>query len=182
LGIIIVSVLCASLIITSFSNYWVSYQNTYEAAGIEAVGCANITTGLIKPSELAQVINGNKEMQTALGKKLDWTTEHKPIFQDQYILSLDGTILAEDSNLKKQGFKPGDKFAIDKNTVKMIQDMKHPQYSAIYEFGGMKRITGYAPIFKDQDPNKEIIALNAIDFNAQIVNTRTWASVQGSLD
>ena len=83
--------------------------------------------------------------------------------------------------MEKQGFKPGDKFPIDQDIVKMIQEMKHPQYSAIYEFGGMKRITGYAPIFKDQDPNKEIIGLNAIDFNAKIVSERTWASVQGSL-
>lgn len=181
LGIIIVSVIFISLMITSLSNYWVSYQKTYEAAGIEAVGCANITTGLIRPSELEQVIKGDTEQQESLNKKLNWTTEHKRIFEDQYILALDGTILAEDSNLEKQGFKPGDKFPIDKDIVKMIQEMKHPQYSAIYEFGGMKRITGYAPIFKDQDPNKEIIGLNAIDFNAKIVSERTWASVQGSL-
>ncbi len=111
---------------------------------------------------------------------MNWTTEHKPIFEDQYILSLDGTILAGDSNLEKQGFKAGDKFYIDKEVVKMMQETKHPHYSEIYEFGGMKRLTGYAPIFKDQDPNKEIIAINAIDFNAKIVNERTWESVQGS--
>ena len=63
----------------------------------------------------------------------------------------------------------------------MIQETKHPQYSTIYEFGGMKRITGYAPIYKDHDPNKEIIALNAIDFNAKIVSERTWDTVKDSL-
>lgn len=180
LGIIIIAVIFISLMITSVSNYFVSYQKTYEAAGIEAVGCANITTGLINPSEIEDIINGTKDPEE-LKETLNWTTDHKNLFEGQYILSLDGTILAEDTNMEQQGFKNGDNFHIDQEVLKIIQDTKHPHYSEVYQFGGIKRITGYAPIFKDHDPNKEIIALNAIDFNAKIVSERTWASVKASL-
>lgn len=179
LGVIIVSAIFVSMLITSISNYWVSYKKTYEAAGIEAVGCANITTGLIKPSDIEEILNGNKEKQLELHNTLNWTTDHKQIFESQYILSLDGTILVADSNLEEQGFKAGDSFYIDKEAIEMIQETKHPHYSSIYEFGGMKRLTGYAPIFKDHDPNKEIVAINAIDFDAAIVSERTWESVKG---
>lgn len=178
LGGIIIGVILASLIITSLSNYWVSYQKTYEAAGIEAVGCANITTGLINPSDIEDIINGNQQKRAELENTINWTTDHKQIFEDQFVISLDGTILAADDNMKAQGFKAGDQFFIDPDLVKMIQETKHPHYSKIYDFGGMKRITGYAPIFKDHDPNKEIIALNAIDFDASIVTERTWDSVK----
>lgn len=180
LGIIIVCVIFVSLIVTSVSNYWVSYQKTYEAAGIEAVGCANITTGLIPPRDIEEIMNGNTEKQIALQNTLNWTTEHKRIFDSQYILALDGTLLVADQNVEKQGLKAGDSFYIDPDVLKRIQETKHPQYSSIYEFGGMKRITGYAPIFEDHDPAKKIIALNAIDFDANIVKERTWDSVKGS--
>ncbi|KAB2331143.1 methyl-accepting chemotaxis protein [Cytobacillus depressus] len=180
LGIIIVCVVFASMIITTISNYWVTYDKTYEAAGIEAVGCANITTGLIAPGDIEKVINGGKEKLNEIQQTLNWTTDHKQIFESQYMLLLDGTILAADSNLQKQGFKAGDQFYIDQEAIKVIKETKHPHYSKIYEYGGMKRVTGYAPVFKDHDPNKEIIAINAIDFNAKIVSERTWDSVKAS--
>ncbi len=180
LGIIIVIVIFISLMITSISNYWSSYRKTYEAAGIEAVGCANITTGLVDPADIEALIAGDKTLLKDVENSLDWTTDHKQIFEDQYILLLDGTILAADDNLKEQGFKAGDQFYVDKEILQMIQETKHPHYSEVYEFGGMKRLTGYAPIFEDHDPNKEIIAINAIDFDAKIVSDRTWEAVQGS--
>lgn len=180
LGIMIVIVIFISMIITSVSNYWSSYRKTYEAAGIEAVGCANITTGLVNPVDIEDLLKGDKENLQKVENSLDWTTEHKQIFEDQYILSLDGTILAADEHLKEQGFKAGDKFYVDKEVIEMIQETGHPHYSEIYEYGGIKRLTGYAPIFKDHDPNKEIIAVNAIDFDAKIVSERTFASVWGS--
>lgn len=181
LGRIIVGVIFVSIIITTISNYWVSYRKTYEAAGIEAVGCANITTGLIDPNDIEKIINGDKGKLREVQEKLDWTTDHKQIFETQYVLLLDGTILAADSNLQKQGFQAGDQFYIDEEIIKMIEETKHPHYSNIYEYGGMKRITGYAPIFKDHDPNNEIIAINAIDFNAKIVAERTWDAVKSTL-
>lgn len=180
LGRIIVFVILFSMVITSISNFWVSYEKTYEAAGIEAVGCANITTGLINPSDIMDILNGEEAKLAELQNSLNWTTDHKQIFESQYILSLEGKVLAADSNLQQQGFKAGDQFYIDKEVVKMMQETRHPHYSEIYEFGGMKRLTGYAPIFKDHDPNKEIIALNAIDFNAKIVTERTWDTVKDS--
>src|SRR5690606_33213483 len=79
----------------------------------------------------------------------------------------------------KQGFESGDKFYIDEEVIQTIQETKHPHYSEIYKFGGMKRLTGYAPIYKDHDPNKEIIAINAIDFNADIVSDRTFDAIRG---
>lgn len=180
LGIIIVIVIFISLIITSISNYWSSYRKTYEAAGIEAVGCANITTGLVNPADIEALIAGDKKLLNDVENSLDWTTDHKSIFENQYILLLDGTILAADDNLKEQGYKSGDKFYVDKEVIEMIQETKHPHYSKIYEYGGMERLTGYAPIFEDHDPNKKIIAINAIDFDAKIVSERTWGAVGGS--
>lgn len=181
LGIIIIGVFLISLIITSISNYWVTYQHTYEAAGIEAVGCANITTGLIHPNDVENLINGDRSKEKELQESLNWTTDHKHIFEDQYIISLDGTILIADGNLEKQGFSAGDSFHLDEELVQTIIETKQPAYSEIYEAGGMKRLTGYAPIFKDHDPNNEIIALNAIDFNAKIVTERTLDSVKSSV-
>ena len=75
LGVIIVCIIFVSIVITSISNYWVSYQKTYEAAGIEAVGCANITTGLIDPINLEAIINGNEEKLLELQETLNWTTD-----------------------------------------------------------------------------------------------------------
>lgn len=181
LGVIIVCVIFVSMVITTLSNYYVNYKNTYEAAGIEAVGCANITTGLVDPSDLEEILKGNKELLIDLENKLDWTTDHKRIFEAHYVLSLNGTIIAADSNIKKQGFNAGEEFFIDEEVLKTMKETNHPQYSRIYEFGGMERITGYAPIYKNHDPNNEVIAINAIDFNAKIVKERTWDSIKDSI-
>ncbi|SET54630.1 methyl-accepting chemotaxis protein [Oceanobacillus limi] len=181
LGILIVIVFFISLLITSIANYLVTYNHTYEAAGVEAVGCANITTGLVNPSDVEAVKSGNDSKLAELEGSLNWTVDHKHIFENQYIIELDGTILAADESLKNQGFQAGDSFYIDEEVINKIQETKQPLYSEIYEYGGMKRLTGYAPIFKDHDPNKEIIALNAIDFNAQIVTDRTWDAVQETI-
>ncbi|WP_394231390.1 methyl-accepting chemotaxis protein [Niallia oryzisoli] len=181
LGTIIVCVLFVSMVITSLSNYWVTYKHTYEAAGIEAVGCANITTGLISPEDIVKVIKGDEATREKLEETISWTVQHKQLFENQYIISMDGTLIAVDENMKKQGFKAGDTFYIDKKLIETSMETKHPQYSEIYDFGGMKRLTGYAPIFEDHNPNKKIIAFNAIDFNAKIVSERTWESVKGTV-
>ncbi|MFC0300009.1 methyl-accepting chemotaxis protein [Virgibacillus soli] len=180
IGIIVVIVLAISMFITSLSNFWVSYQKTYEAAGIEAVGCANITTGLLDPADIEKALQGDNEIKKSLQESINWTVDHKHIFADQYILTLDGEILTLDQNLEKQGFSIGDDFYLDQQLVQTILDTKQPQYSEIYTYGGMKRVTGYAPIFKDHDPSKEIIALSAIDFDAKIVSERTWDAVKDS--
>src|SRR5699024_2802000 len=43
-----------------------------------------------------------------------------------------------------------------------------------------KRLTGYAPVFKNHDPNNEIVAISAIDFESSIVHSRTWDMIKGS--
>ncbi|GIO26617.1 methyl-accepting chemotaxis protein [Ornithinibacillus bavariensis] len=181
LGVIIIGVFLISLLITSVSNYWVTYKHTYEAAGIEAVGCANITTGLISPDDMEALLNGNMQKAKEMQESINWTVEHKHIFEDQYIIGLDGKILVADRNLEDQGVSIGDSFYLDENLVKKIIETKEPDYSEIYEEAGMKRLTGYAPIFKDNDPTQEVIALNAIDFNANIVTERTINSVKSSV-
>ena len=57
----------------------------------------------------------------------------------------------------------------------------HSYYTDVYRFGGMERITGYAPIFRDHDPQNEVIAINAIDFEGSIVGERTWEMAKPTL-
>src|SRR5699024_8401444 len=45
-------------------------------------------------------------------------------------------------------------------------------------YSGMKRLTGYAPVFEDHDPDKEVIAISAIDFEASILHSRTWDMIK----
>lgn len=179
LGIIIIGVIFSSLIITSITTYRTAYKSLYEAAGVEAYGCANITTGLLKPEDVTDILNGQRNDE--IGDFLNWTVSHKDIFESQYILSLDGKILALDDNLKNKGFSVGDSFYMDKNAIDMLVEMKHSTYSHIYEYGGMKRLSGYAPIFKDHDPTKEVIAVNVIDFDGNIVSDRTWVVVKDGI-
>ncbi|HWO96539.1 MAG TPA: methyl-accepting chemotaxis protein [Bacillus sp. (in: firmicutes)] len=181
LGTIIVGIILISLLITSVATYKTAYDKIYEAAGIEAYGCANITTGLLNPQEVERILEGDRQLSSKVGNQLNWTTAHKDIFETQYILDLNGTILALDRNLAEKGFKVGDSFYMDQKAVNMLKKMKHSTYSDIYEYGSMKRLSGYAPIFKDHDPQKEIIAISVIDFNADIVTERTWDVIKGGV-
>ncbi|WP_456276188.1 methyl-accepting chemotaxis protein [Bacillus sp. AK128] len=181
LGRIIIGVIFASLLITSIATYHTAYDKIYEAAGVEAYGCAYITTGLLNPTEIDKMLDGNLEISEKIGSSLNWTTAHKDIFEAQYIINTEGKILALDDNLKASGFKIGDSFKIDEKAISMLIEMKHPTYSKIYEFGGINRLSGYAPIYKDQDSSKEVIAISVIDFNADIVQERTWDVVSGGL-
>ncbi|QTD41986.1 methyl-accepting chemotaxis protein [Sporosarcina sp. Te-1] len=181
LGAIIVGILIAMLIITSVATYKTAYEKLYDAAGIEAYGCANITTGLIVSGDIDKALSGDVQTVERIGKALNWTTEHKNIFHAQYILDLDGKIIALDDNLKSDGFQAGDQFMVDEKAVAMLVDMKHPTYSKPYTFGGMKRLSGYAPIYKDHDPSKEVIAISVIDFDANIVGERTWDVVRNGI-
>ncbi len=168
---VIVFISSSLLTIVSYRN---SYQQILQAAGVELLGCANITTGLIDPIDLENALVGHKESLKKLETAINWTIHKKEIFETQYILTLDGTVLAADETLQSQGFSTGEKFFLEKKVVDMITTMKHGTYSEIYTFGGQNRLTGYAPIFKDHDPSKEVIAINAIDFDSSIVKERTW--------
>lgn len=181
LGTIIAGILVVMLCISSFATYFTAYNKIYEAAGIEAYGCANITTGLISTVDLERALNGDVEKQQQVGETLNWTIAHKDIFQAQYILTLDGNLAALDENLTKEGYEVGDRFHMDEEAIATLVRDKHPTYSEIYTFGGIDRLSGYAPIYKDHDPNKEIIAISVIDFDANIVKERTWDVVRDGI-
>ncbi|WJY28219.1 MULTISPECIES: methyl-accepting chemotaxis protein [Sporosarcina] len=181
LGSLIIGILVVMLAITSVATYKTAYDKLFDAAGIEAYGCANITTGLILPDDMEKALGGDSDVQDEIGKQLNWTIEHKSIFETQYILTLDGTIVALDDNLKAKGFAPGDDFHIDREAIEMLKEMKHPTYSKAYNYADMKRLSGYAPIFKDHDPSKEVIAVSVIDFDASIVSSRTWDVVRNGI-
>jgi len=182
LGTLIAGILIVMIAISSTATYITAYDKLYEAAGIEAYGCANITTGLINTDDLDKALSGDIETSERLGETINWTIQHKDIFESQYILDLDGKLIALDENLKEKGFAPGDAFQMDKDAIASLLKTGHPTYSDPYEFGGMKRLSGYAPIYKDHDPSKEIIAISVIDFDAKIVSERTWGVVsQGIL-
>lgn len=181
LGTIIACILVVMLGITSFATYITAYNKLYDAAGVEAYGCANITTGLIQPVDIDKALTGDRAAMDKISSELNWTINHKDIFQTQYILKLDGTLLALDDQLASNGFASGDSFRIDKEAITMLLEKKHPTYSEPYKFGGMVRLSGYAPIFKDHDASKEIIAISVIDFDANIVKERTWDVVRNGI-
>jgi methyl-accepting chemotaxis protein len=178
--IVILLFTMSSILVTSL-NYNNSYKQVEKAAGVELDGCASITTGIIDTHLLQSVINGDTSKVKKLENDISWTIKKKPIFNNAYILDFNGKILAADHSLQKQGFKSGQTFHIDKDAIKMVMKMKHPAYSKVYTYGGIKRITGYAPIFEDHDPSKKIIAINAIDFDAKIITDRTWDMVKGTI-
>ena len=181
LGLIIMGILLICMLIIFFSMYRTNYSEVQKAAGVEAFGCANITTALINPNDIEKIKQGDQEAAEALGKELDWTIQHKGIFEGQYVMDLSGELLAVDENLMEQGFDVGDEFFIDEEDLERLKVTKSPVYSDVYEFGGMKRLTGYAPVFEDHDSTKDIIAISAIDFEASILHSRTWDMIKGGL-
>ena len=182
LGTIIACILVVMLAITSAATYFTAHDKLYEAAGVEAYGCANITTGLIDSKDLERALNNDMAAKESISEQLNWTINHKDIFETQYILDLDGNIIALDENLKASGINIGDAVPVDEKAISMLLEMGHPTFSEPFEFAGIERLSGYAPIYKDHDPTKEIIAINVIDFNADIVTERTWEVVsQGML-
>ena len=181
LGTIIIGIMVTMLAITSFATYKTAYDKLYDAAGVEAYGCASITTGLIRPDDVEKMLKGNHEAMDEVSQQLNWTLNHKPIFETQYIIDLDGKILALDDKLSGKGFKPGDQVPVDEKALAMLLEMKHSTYTKLYEFADMERLSGYAPIFKNHDPNGEIIAISVIDFDGSIVAERTWDVVRNGI-
>lgn len=173
ISIIVVAIVFVSISILTLISYRTIFDSVERAAGIELTGCANITIGLLKPDEVKALVKGDTSLTDKVSQTISWTTKQKPIFENQYILSLDGKILVPDQNLKKQGFNAGDDFYIDKDAINNLLALRTKTFSHIYKYGGMERITGYAPIFEDNDESKDIIAINAIDFETSIIKERT---------
>ncbi|MHC0037637.1 methyl-accepting chemotaxis protein [Pseudoneobacillus sp. C159] len=170
-----------SLSVISFTNYQITYSNVKKAAGIELIGCANITTGLLTELEINQLNNLTSNQAEELGRKISWTIEHKPIFENQYILSLDGKIIVVDTFSQNQGIEVGDTYKVDSKILKKIQEEKQPIFSDVYKFKGLERMTGYAPIFENHDQHGEVVAISAIDFDAKILSERTWSMVSSTI-
>lgn len=55
----------------------------------------------------------------------------------------------------------------------MILQMKHSVYTKVYSYDGVKLLSGYGPIYKNHDPNQEIVGLMVINFDASIIGERT---------
>lgn len=155
-------------------GYQTTYRQVEKSVGVETVGCANITTGLINPAVIELLANGDNSKLTEVEQQLNWTVDHKPLFKEVFILSLDGAILAADQHLKERGYNAGDAFYFDPADRDMIMDMKHSVYTKVYTYDDTELLTGYGPIFQDNDPNKSIVGLMAINFDASIIHDRTW--------
>ena len=179
LGLIIIAILVICMGIIFYSMYKTNYAEIKKAAGVEAFGCANITTALIDPSDIEKIKQGDTELAEEVGGDINWTIQHKNIFEGQYVMDLNGELMAVDENLMEQGFDVGDEFYIDEEDLERLKVTKSPIYSDVYEYSGMKRLTGYAPVFEDHDPDNEIIAISAIDFEASILHSRTWDMIKG---
>ncbi|WP_028591780.1 methyl-accepting chemotaxis protein [Paenibacillus massiliensis] len=162
-----------------------SYQTAYEqvktSAGVELVGCANITTGLVNPSDVEQLLQGNNAGLASMEQRLNWTVEHKSLFKEVFLLSLDGKILAADQNVKARGYQSGDTFYFDPVAQQMIKEQKHSMYSDVFTYDGVELMSGYGPIYKNNDSNQDIIAVMVINFDASILNERTWDTLSTPL-
>lgn len=154
-------------------GYQMTYRQVEKSVGIETVGCANITTGLVDPEAVARLASGDRTGLAELEKRLNWTVEHKSLFKEVFLMSLDGTILAADQNLKSRGYQAGDAFYFNDQDRDMILEMKHPVYTKVYSYDGVKLLSGYGPIYKNHDPDQEIIGLMVINFDASIIGERT---------
>ena len=181
LGTIISAMFALCVLVMSLVNYQISYKEIKNAAGTELIGCANITIGLLTKDDIQNLATKNEKALKEIGNTLSWTVAHKKIFLNQYILSTDGTILALDENLARQGYKIGDKFPISQESLEMVTKHKHTTYSDIYKEGDYDRLSGYAPIFADHDSSKDVVAISAIDFDAKIVKERTIKTIGTAL-
>lgn len=155
-------------------SYETAYRQVEENVGVETMGCANITTGLVRPDVISELASGKKDKLAEVEEQLNWTVDHKPLFKEAFLLSLDGNIIAADQNMTNRGYQAGDDFYFDPAVKKMIVEMNHSAYTSIYTYDDVKLLTGYGPIYKNNDPNQEIVALMAINFDASIIWDRTW--------
>lgn len=178
---IVTSILIVSIGLLTVLSYFNIKNEEEIATGMEVYGCANITTMLLESEDVDKLISGDTSVLNKIQKAIGWTIIKKPMFSGAYVLSLDGTILAADEQMQRQGFKAGDTFYLDTAAVQKMKTDRQPVYTEIYEYGNMERMTGYAPVFKDHDTSKEVIAINAVDFDAKIISERVWDKMKINL-
>ncbi|OWA34353.1 hypothetical protein B9G55_18755 [Saccharibacillus sp. O16] len=153
--------------------YQAAYGQVDEAVGIELVGCANITTGLVDPTDIQALAAGDTSKLNAIQDKIDWIHEHKPIFKEAFILSLDGKILAADTPMRDRGYQAGDSFYLTDKDREMAATMTHGVYSKVYTYDGVGLKTGYGPIMSGEGSSQKVVALMAINFDSSIIQERT---------
>lgn len=171
-----------TLVSTTLVGYYYNYQEVKKAAGIELYGCANITIGLLNSEDINGILISDGNSIKIVENQLNWTVHQKDIFDTQYIIGLDGKLLAVDNQLKAEGYNAGQQYYIDPKVVQTIVETKMPYYSDVYTYEDQgKRITGYAPIFKNGEHHGEVIALNAIDFRGEIVQERAIQSLSKTM-
>ncbi len=146
-------------------------KNVKTAAGMELIGCANITTGIINPENLESALNGNGTAVSELSETIDWTISKKSIFERHYVLHTDGSMFIPDQNTNASS---GEEYPHNEAILQSVLETGEAQYTDLYQAGDQVVMTGYAPIYEDHDPSKEIIAINAIDFEESIITERTW--------
>lgn len=177
---IVVIIVFSSIALLGSANFYLSYRQTLDAAGTELTGCASITTGIIGANDLLNVIEGKEGAVEVVNKQIEWTIEKKPIFSTNYILSLDGKVLASDQHLAEIGLAVGDTVKIPEKAIEHLKQ-GHTYSTDFYIVNGHERQTGYAPIYRDHNPKNELIAINAIDFDAQLIRNRIWETNQAAL-
>lgn len=177
--ILVVGAVAISVVSLVGIGYYVNYGQVDYAAGEELIGCANITSGLLTPEDIQLLSKG--EARPEMQQKIDWIVDHKPIFKNASIMTLDGKIIVADKRLQQEGFKAGDTFYINPKDAEMIKTMKHPVASSIYTYGKFTRKTGYAPIYRSHDQNQDIVAVMAVDFDSSIIKERTWNMLKFTL-
>lgn len=154
-------------------GYEMTYRQIDESLGIETVGCANITSGLVNPQDIEALAQGDSSLLHKVETNINWIVHKKPLFKEAFILSLDGKILASDKSFKERGYTAGDSFYFDQADQAMIRNMKHSLYSKVYTYDNTRLKTGYGPIYKNNDSTQEIIALLAINVDASLIQKRT---------
>ncbi|WP_055105703.1 methyl-accepting chemotaxis protein [Paenibacillus ihumii] len=170
----IISLLMAIGSLIGVFSYQTAYRQIQQSVGIEVLGCANITTGLVDPRMIEQLLQGDQSVLSTVEEQLNWTVDHKSLFKESFILSLDGKILAADKYLQARGYSAGDSFYLAEADRDMIREMKHSHYSSVYTYDGTELLSGYAPIFLNHDPAGPIVGLMTINFDASIIHGRTW--------
>ena len=63
-----------------------------------------------------------------------------------------------DEKSNKQGIKAGDMTPVDEDILTALLETRAPVFSDVYDYSGMKRLTGYAPIFKNHDMDEPPVA------------------------
>lgn len=177
----LIALLLVMGMILGIFSYQTAYEQVKTSAGVELVGCANITTGLVNPSDVEQLLQGNNAGLASMEQRLNWTVEHKSLFKEVFLLSLDGKILAADQNVKARGYQSGDNFYFDPVAQQMIKEQKHSMYSDVFTYDGVELMSGYGPIYKNNDSSQDIIAVMVINFDASILNERTWDTLSTPL-